>query len=53
MNMAELLSLYPGRVLGAGCAGKLHQLVAILADEPLLVVTGNVMPHLGNILITH
>ena len=34
-------------MLGAGCAGKLHQLVAILADKPLLVVTSDVMPHLG------
>ena len=34
-------------MLWAGGAGKLHQLVAILADEPLLVITGDVMPHLG------
>ena len=27
-----------------GLLGEVHQLVAVLADEPLLVVTGDVVP---------
>ena len=44
---SPLSALYPGRVLWAGGAGKVHQLVAVLADEPLLVITRDVVPHLG------
>ena len=33
-------------MLWAGGAGELHELVAVLADEPLLVVAGDVVPHL-------
>ena len=33
-------------MLWAGLLGKVHQLVGVLADEPLLVVAGNVVPHL-------
>ena len=28
-----------------GLLGEVHQLVAVLADEPLLVVTGDIVPH--------
>ena len=37
--------LDPGSVLRTCLSGKLHQFVAVLADEPLLVVTGDVVPH--------
>ena len=37
-------SLDPGSVLRTCLPGKLHQFVAVLADEPLLVVTGDVVP---------
>ena len=40
--------LDPGRVLGAGGAREVHELVAVLADEPLLVVAGDVVPHLAS-----
>ena len=33
-------------VLRAGLLGEVHQLVGILTDEPLLVVAGDVVPHL-------
>ena len=36
--------LDPGSVLRTCLPGKLHQFVAVLADEPLLVVTGDVVP---------
>merc|ERR1719411_668819 len=32
-------------MLGAGLLGEVHQLVRVLADKPLLVVAGNVVPH--------
>ena len=41
-----------GRVLGAGLLGKVHQLVGVLADKPLLVIAGNVMPYLVKVQIS-
>ena len=38
-------------MLWAGGAGELHELVAVLADEPLLVVAGDVVPHLQHTVI--
>ena len=40
-------SLDPRSVLRTGLSGELHQLVAVLADEPFLVVASDVVPHLG------
>ena len=37
-------------MLWAGLPGELHQLVAVLTDEPLLVVAGDVVPHLAKVL---
>ena len=39
-------------VLRAGLLGEVHQLVGILTDEPLLVVAGDVVPHLQHTSIT-
>ena len=39
-------------VLRAGLLGEVHQLVAVLADEPLLVVTGDIVPHLTTFTFT-
>ena len=32
-------------MLRTGLPGEVHQFIAVLADEPFLVVTGNVVPH--------
>ena len=37
--------LDPGSVLRTGLPGELHQLVAVLTDEPFLVVASDVVPH--------
>ena len=39
-------------VLRAGLLGEVHQLVGILTDEPLLVVAGDVVPHLTTFTFT-
>lgn len=41
-----------GSVLRAGLFGKVHQLVGVLADKPLLVIAGNVMPYLVKVQIS-
>ena len=39
-------SLDPGSVLRTGLPGEVHELVAVLTDEPFLVITSDVVPHL-------
>ena len=39
-------------VLRAGLLGEVHQLVGILTDEPLLVVAGDVVPHLVKLQVS-